>query len=149
MVQRAYELAAFEKYITKPVAVATNLGDRDFLAQIEAVDRFMSRMYAYPGRTFGQLYHWVFRANDLADGELDLSGRRIRLAQVGVPVLSIAGRDDGIAPQAAVHHVARLVRDVELETVPGGHLGSLTGRAARTSTWPILDAFLRRVSRRA
>src|SRR5207245_7260670 len=106
-----------------------------------------TRKYAYSGRSFVQLDHWIFRANDRADGELDLSGRRIRLADVRVPVLSIAGRDDGIAPRAAVHHVARLVRNVELATVPGGHLGSLTGRAARTSTWPLLDSFLRRASR--
>ena len=29
-------------------------------------------MHAYPGRTFGQLYHRFFRTNDLADGRLAL-----------------------------------------------------------------------------
>ena len=28
----------------------------------------MGRMHAYPGRTFGQLYHRFFRTNDLAQG---------------------------------------------------------------------------------
>ena len=32
----------------------------------------MDRMHAYPGRTFGQLYHRFFRTNDLADGRLAL-----------------------------------------------------------------------------
>ncbi|MFL5956463.1 MAG: alpha/beta hydrolase, partial [Solirubrobacterales bacterium] len=40
------------KQILKPWAIVSDLDDRDFLAQIEAVDAFMARMHAYPGRTF-------------------------------------------------------------------------------------------------
>ena len=53
-------------------------------------------MHAYPGRTFGQLYHRFFRINDLADGPLDARRRReLDLADVRVPVLAVAGRGDG------------------------------------------------------
>ena len=70
-----------------------------------------------------------------------------------IPLLAIAGRGDGIAPVAACHHLGDLVPNAEslaLETAPGGHLGVLTGRAARRTTWPMLDAFLdaRRVAAR-
>src|ERR1044072_3457369 len=144
--------------------MASNAGHRDLLAQIEAVDAFMGRMHAYPGRTFGQLYHRFFRTNALADGRLALTDRTIDLADATVPLLAIAGRGDGIAPVAACHHVADLVPNakVRLETAPrgpprgaagrgarraaprarGGHLGVLTGRAARATTWELLDAFL-------
>lgn len=145
LVKRAYQLAAIDKYVTKPVAILSNLDDREFLAQIEAVDRFTDNMLAYPGRTFGQLYHRFFRANDLADGHLDLPDRRIDLDGVRQPVLSIAGTGDGIAPLGAVQHVAELLpnaAEVRLETAPGGHLGVLTGRAAARTTWPLVDRFL-------
>ena len=145
LVKRAYQLAGFDKYVTKPLAVLQHLDDRDFLAQIEAVDRFMDNMLAYPGRTFGQLYHRFFRTNDLADGRLSLGGRSIELDRVRVPVLAVAGTGDGIAPMAAVHHVGHLLPNapsVALESAPGGHLGVLTGRAARRTTWRHLDRFL-------
>jgi polyhydroxyalkanoate synthase len=145
IVKRAYQLAGLDKYVMKPVTLLQNLDDRDFLAQIEAVDRFMDSMLAYPGRTFGQLYHRFFRTNDLAEGYLDLDGRRIELSRVRQPVLSIAGSGDGIAPLAAVHHVGPLLTgsaSVRLERAPGGHLGVLTGRAARTTTWDRVDGFL-------
>jgi polyhydroxyalkanoate synthase len=145
LVKRGYQLAGFEKYLMKPWTVASNLGDQDLLAQIEAVDTFMSRMHAYPGRTFGQLYHRFFRTNDLAGGTLALTDRTIDLADVTIPLLVIAGRGDGIAPVPACHHVADLVpnaKPVRVETAPGGHLGVLTGRAARATTWELLDAFL-------
>ena len=63
-----FQISAFDKYLTKPIAMLTHADDRDFLAQLEAVDRFTDNMYAYPGRTFGQLYHVVVRSNALATG---------------------------------------------------------------------------------
>lgn len=145
LVKRMYRLAGFDKYVMKPFTLATNLDDRDFLAQVEAVDAFMASMLAYPGRTFGQIYHRFLRRNDLADGRIELGGRTLDLADVRVPVLSIAGEGDGIAPRKAVHHVAELLTgapEVRIASAPGGHLGVLTGRAARRTTWLQLDDFL-------
>ncbi|HEX8105843.1 MAG TPA: alpha/beta hydrolase [Solirubrobacteraceae bacterium] len=145
IVKRAYQLAGFDKHLMKPWTVLSNLDDRELLAQIEAVDAFMDRMHAYPGRTFGQLYHRFFRTNDLANGRLALTDRTIDLADARVPVISIAGLGDGIAPVAACHHVAELLpntAEVRLETAPGGHLGVLTGRTAASTTWRLLDGWL-------
>jgi len=147
LVRRAYQLAGIDKYVMKPFTLATNLDDRDFLAQVEAVDHFIDNMYAYPGRTMGQLYHRFFRVNDLADGRLVLGEREIDLADVRVPALAIAGRTDTLAPRAAVHHVGGLLvnaPEVRLETAPGGHLGVLTGRTARATTWRCIDEFFER-----
>jgi polyhydroxyalkanoate synthase len=142
IVQKAFQATGLTSYLTRPLAIASNITDREFLAQIEAVDVFMGQMLAYPGRTFGQLYHRLFRANDLLDGRLDLDGREIDLTTIGVPLLSVAGTGDGIAPVGCVHHIGNLVPHAELRTAPGGHLGVLTGRAARTTTWAVLDEFL-------
>lgn len=145
VVSRVFRLTGLDKEITKPLAVLKNLDDRDFLAQIEAVDHFMENMIAYPGRTFGQLYHRFFRANDLAEGTVDLGGRVISVADVALPALVVAGEGDGIAPCAAVKRVVDLLTGaptVRFESAPGGHLGVLTGRAARYSTWAYIDEFL-------
>jgi polyhydroxyalkanoate synthase len=142
LVRRGYQLAGFDKYVMKPWTVLSHLDDRDLLAQIEAVDAFMGAMHAYPGRTFGQLYHRMLRTNDLADGRLELGGQDIDVADATAPLLSIAGLGDGIAPVAACHHLGDLAGGVRLETAPGGHLGVLTGRAARGTTWRMLDAWL-------
>ena len=144
LVTRAFKLTSIDKTITKPFVIATNLHDRDFLAQVEAVDAYMERMYAYPGRTLGQLYHQFFRVNDLADGHLVLSDREIDLGDVTAPVLSVAGLNDVLAPQPAVHHVGELLpgsAEVRLESAPGGHLGVLAGRGAKETTWRYVDEF--------
>ncbi len=141
----AFQLASVQKLVTKPLAIGLNLDDTEFLAQLEAVDRFSAGMMAYPGRTFGQLYHRFVKANVLVDGSIDLGERTVSLAAVEVPVLVFAGATDGIAPLPSVQAVMPLLtgsRDARFEVVPGGHLGMLTGRAARTSTWRVLDEWL-------
>jgi polyhydroxyalkanoate synthase subunit PhaC len=136
---------AFQKLVTKPLAVVSNLDDADYLAQIEAVDRFTAHMTAYPGRTFGQLYHRLLTGNSLLDGTFDLEGRTISVGAVTAPVLVFGGASDGIAPLAAVRAAVPLLtgsREARFELVPGGHLGMLTGRGARDSTWRVLDEWV-------
>ena len=106
----------------------------------------MDGMHAYPGRTFGQLYHRFFRSNDLADGRLALTGRTLDLADVARRrCWRSRAAATGSRRCAACHHVGELLPgapSVQLETAPGGHLGVLTGRAARGTTWALLDRFL-------
>lgn len=142
VVKRIFQLATFDRYVTKPLAVLQGLDDRDFLEQVEAVDRMMNNMHGYPGRAFGQIYHDFLRTNTLADGKIELAGRDIDIRKLKLPLLSIAGEGDGIAPRAAVHRIGKIVPHARLETAPGGHVGVLTGRDARTTTWPAIDAFI-------
>jgi polyhydroxyalkanoate synthase len=152
LVSLGFQLTALDKRITKPLTLMRNLDDREMLAHIEAVDDYMANMLAYPGRTFGQLYHRFFRVNDLADGRVSLDdGEVIDLGDVNVPVLVVAGSNDVLAPREAVEHVVDLLPgspDVRYMTAKGGHLGVLTGRGARNSTWRHLDAFLRDYDKR-
>lgn len=145
MVKAAFQLTSVERHLTMPVTVLTHLADRPLLEQIEAVDLLMNNMTAYPGRAFGQLYHHMIRSNDLARDELELAGRPVRLADVHVPVLLIAGADDVIAPVAAVERATALLSaapDLRFVVRPGGHLGVLAGRRARENSWRDLTRFL-------
>jgi polyhydroxyalkanoate synthase len=145
LVRWAFQLSSFQKLVTKPLALARHLDDADYLAQIEAVDRFSDNMIAYPGRTFGQLYHRLLKGNALVDGTFEVGERTLSVAAITAPVLVFAGAADGIAPAASVKASVPLLtgaRDVRFEIVPGGHLGMLTGRKARTSTWVVLDEWI-------
>lgn len=145
LVRRAFQLSSGTKLITKPLAILQHLDDREWLAQIEAVDRFTAGMYAYPGRSFGQLYHRMVKKNQLRNGVIRYDDLEIRLSDITLPVLVFAGNTDGIAPIKSVRRVVDLLtgaHEVRFEIVPGGHLGMLTGRAARGTTWQIMDEWI-------
>ncbi|MCY4724997.1 alpha/beta fold hydrolase [Nocardioides sp. STR2] len=150
LVNWAFTAASAQKVVTKPLAVLTHLDDTDYLAQMEAVTRFMNNMTAYPGRTFGQLYHRFVKGNALATGRMEIGDRTVDLAAISVPTLVFAGNTDGIAPFPAVRAVVPLLTgspQVRFEVVPGGHLGMLTGRAARSTTWTVIDEWVDEWSR--
>ena len=145
LVKWAFQLSSVQKMVTKPLAVATHLDDTEFLAQLEAVDRFTANMIAYPGRSFGQLYHRFVKGNALVGGSIDFGDRTISVADIKAPVLIFGGATDGIAPIPSVKAVVPLLtssEEVRFEIVPGGHLGMLTGRSARTSTWQVMDEWI-------
>ncbi len=145
LVRWVLELSTFQRLVTKPVAMACHLDDADHLAQLEAVDRFRGQMTAYPGRTFGQLYHRLLTSHAISEGRCDLADRTVSVADVTAPVLVFGGATDTIAPIASVKAVTPLLTrspDVRFEIVPGGHVGMLTGRQARTSTWPLIDEWV-------
>jgi polyhydroxyalkanoate synthase len=147
LIRAAYRIAAVDRYLTRPLTVLSHLGNREFLAQIEAVDAYAARMRGYPGRALGQVHHALFSSQGLTSGAVQFNGLRLRLADVRVPVLAIAAARDRFAPPASVNRVAQLLpnaAEVTLRVAPGGHLGALTGRRARGTTWRFLDEFLTR-----
>lgn len=141
----AFKLTALPTYLKKPLTLYKYRDDREFLAHVEAVDGLMNNMLAYPGRATLQAYQRLALKNELATGTIQGPNKEVRLADVTVPVMNVAGTGDVLVPVAVAHQVGELLPnspDVRLETAPGGHLGVLAGAAARENTWALIDDFL-------
>lgn len=145
----AYKVTAWDRELTRPWFVASNIARTETLAKMESIDRFMSEMPGYPGRFYGQLWGRLILNNDIGRGVVKLGKRRIELADVTAPVLLVGGPTDVITPAAAVAAGQRILtgaQSVRYETAPGSHLGILTGETARDTTWTYLDKFLSELS---
>lgn len=141
----AFKATSLTTYLKKPITLVKHRDDRDFLAQVEAVDGLMNSMLAYPGRATLQVYQRLVQRNELATGTIQGPNKLVDLADIRVPVMNIAGTSDVLVPVPVAHHVGELLPNsprVRLETAPGGHLGVLTGRSAPKTTWPMIDDFL-------
>ncbi|MBA9004491.1 serine aminopeptidase domain-containing protein [Thermomonospora cellulosilytica] len=141
----ADRLAGLERTVRRSYNTVTRIDDRDYLAQREAVDRFLEALEAHPGRDLTDACAALLAEADLAGEGITLGGRRLDLAEVKVPVLAVAGSGDRMAPPRAVHDLTRALRSapqVRFEIAHGDHLGVLTGRAARRTTWSHLDRWL-------
>ncbi len=144
-----FKATSLTVYLKKPITLIKRRDDREFLAQVEAVDGLMNSMLAYPGRATLQVYQRLVQQNDLADGKVQGPNKLVDLADVRVPVMNVAGTSDVLVPVAVAHHVGELLPnspEVRLETAPGGHLGVLTGRSSPATTWAMIDDFLAKQS---
>jgi len=149
LTRAAYRATAWNRELTRPLFVANNIARTESLARMESIDRFMADMPGYPGKFYAQLWERLVLANDIGRGGLRLRGRWIALSQVSAPVLLIGGTEDAITPAASVAAGTRTLTGapfVRYDTVPGGHLGILTGESARDTTWAHLEKFLAEVS---
>lgn len=138
LVSLVFRGTAIGRYLSRPAFVARNLANREALVHMRATDKYMANMHAYPGRTIGQLYHKFFWDQELANGKVTLADRTVDLGAVVAPVLVASSDTDVLAPTASAHAVGDLLTgspDVRLVTVPGGHLGVLTGMAAPRHLW--------------
>ncbi|XVQ08975.1 alpha/beta fold hydrolase [Spirillospora sp. CA-255316] len=133
-------LGAVDARLKRDYRTLTNLDRTEYLAQAEAFDHFHALAEATSRRPAREAYSAL-----LGGGGIGIGGRAIALDAVRVPVLAIAGRADALAPVSSVRPFARLLPnapEVRFAAVPGGHLGALTGLAARTTTWARLDRWL-------
>jgi polyhydroxyalkanoate synthase len=81
----------------------------------------------------------------LADGTIQGPNKLVKLSDIRVPVMNIAGSSDVLVPVDVAHHAGQLLPNapvVRMETAPGGHLGVLTGRSSPATTWAMIDDFL-------
>lgn len=141
----AFKATSLTTYLKKPLTLMRHRDDREFLAHVEAVDGLMNSMLAYPGRATLQVYQRLVQRNELADGTIQGPNKLVKLADIRVPVMNIAGTSDVLVPVDVALHVGKLLPnapEVRLETAPGGHLGVLTGRSAAGTTWAMIDDFL-------
>jgi polyhydroxyalkanoate synthase len=142
---RAPVPVGLDRYLLRPWTMLTHLDDADFLAHIEAMDHFRHMAIVHPGDAARRFYRSILDGGGLLRGGVEIGGRTVDLGRIGVPVLAIAGRGDAFAPVRAVRPLVRLLGgapQVRFEIAAGGHLGVLTGREARATTWRHLDRWL-------
>lgn len=142
---RALGLGSLDELLTAPLTMISRLDDRDFLAQIEAVDDVRA-LIGEQARFVGTYFRAMVAPEDLEAGRVPVGHRVIDLRDLHRPVLLVAGETDRVVPPRAVRAGARRLigADTRLTTAPGGHLGVLTGRSAKDTTWARLCAFLGR-----
>jgi polyhydroxyalkanoate synthase len=112
----------------------------------QALYRWLNDWVPFPGAAFRQWVDDFYRHNRLARGELQLAGWPVRLVNIRVPLLNVAGLDDTVAPRSSTGAVMRLVgsEDREELVVEGGHVGVVVGRRASTEVWPKIADWLER-----
>jgi polyhydroxyalkanoate synthase len=145
LVSLGFKATSLPVYLKKPRTLWSRRNDREFLSQVQAVDQIMNNMLAYPGRATLQAYHRLALGNEIATGQVQGPTKLVKLADVRVPVMNVAGTTDVLAPIASVQHVGTLLPnspDVRLPVAPGGHLGILTGTRAPETTWVEINKFL-------
>jgi len=137
------------KPTTKVAASVTfleRMWDDDYVKGYQAMGQWTRDHIPFPGAAFRQTVRMLFRSNSLVNNTLFLSGRRIDTGRVCVPVLIVVAEKDHIVPMESALPAADLVgsKDIEIASLPFGHVGLVMGRAAAKQTIPTILDWMRR-----
>jgi polyhydroxyalkanoate synthase subunit PhaC len=137
------------KPTTKTAASVTfleRMWDDDYVKGYQAMGQWTRDHIPFPGATFRQTVRMLFRSNSMMNNTVFLSGRRVDMKRITVPVLIIVAEKDHIVPLESALPAADVVgsEDVEIARLPFGHVGLIMGRAAAKQTIPTILDWVRR-----
>ena len=114
----------------------------DRLRDVRTMASWVDDVVPAPGRLLAELYQQFGPdRNHLLKGGAMVAGRPIDPSRLTMPVLSVSAARDTIAPADGVDAITGIVPHAQVVRMPGGHVGIVAGRAART-LWQQTAEFL-------
>jgi polyhydroxyalkanoate synthase len=127
--------------VARYATLLDNLWNDDYVEGWQAMAQWSRDHVPFPGAAYRQVVEQFVRRNELTTGEIELGGRRIRLADARGDVLNAYAVKDNVVPEPAAAPNSRLVgapaRRHELR-LGGGHVTFAVGRQAFQQTLPAL-----------
>ncbi|MDC5645230.1 alpha/beta fold hydrolase [Acinetobacter baumannii] len=121
-----------------------NLDNREFIVDHATSSSFIDNMLAYPGGVMRDIILRFWIDNELSTGVIKFGELTAYLKDIDCSVLAVGGDTDIIVTADAVKPLMDLIssQDKTFKTVPGGHMGVVSGSQAPTSVWPEMSDWL-------
>lgn len=130
------------KTLRQQVDFVLALHDREALLPRERQRQFLEARgwVAWPGPALADFVNQFVAHNRMLSGGFVIEDRLVTLADMTLPVLTVVGEVDQIAPPSGVRAVRRAAphADVHELTLPAGHFGLVVGSTATSVTWPVV-----------
>jgi len=130
------------KTLRQQVEFVLALHDREALLPRERQRQFLAAggWVAWPGPALADFVTQFVAHNRMLSGGFVIEDRLVTLADMTLPVLTVVGEVDQIAPPRAVRAITRAAphADVHELTLPAGHFGLVVGTTASRATWPVV-----------
>jgi polyhydroxyalkanoate synthase len=144
LLQASFRMLMPTLQIAQQIALAQQIGDTEAVRDLLALQTWLSDGVAFPGEAYRTFVKECYQENYLIQGKLVVGGRRVDLARIACPLLTITAAKDWICPPESTTVLNDLVAsaDKSILELPGGHVGVVAGRGAINQLWPKLADWL-------
>ena len=140
----AQMLKPVANYVGAYVSLWERAEDPQAVKSWQAMHRWVHDGVDLPAETFRQWVRDYVRGNALLEGNHTVRGRPIDLGRITIPILSVLAEYDHIVPTAQSLPLPDLVGsdDVQVEILPAGHIGIMSGKHSKEFLWPLVADWL-------
>ncbi|HTU95110.1 MAG TPA: AMP-binding protein [Solirubrobacteraceae bacterium] len=135
------------KSIRSRIEFVMQLHDREALLSREGQRRFLEGdgWVAWPGPALAEFVGQFIAHNRMLEGGFVIDEKLLSLADIRLPILSVVGTVDEIAPPAGVRAIRQAAprADVFELALRAGHFGLVVGSKSNAVTWPTVAAWSR------
>ena len=124
----------YDKYLK----MFKNYEDRHFVDSFLAVENWLFNTPPIPGALYRQVINDFYKKNLLIRNGILVNGRRVRLKNIDVPLLSVVAEGDDSVLPASTLAVNQYVSSEHKDSIkiPGGHVGLCISKRAHEKLWP-------------
>ncbi|MCJ2176958.1 alpha/beta fold hydrolase [Novosphingobium album (ex Hu et al. 2023)] len=121
-----------------------NMWNDDFVKSYRMFDRWAAETLPLPGAYFRELITQLMWENALANGTMEIAGRRVDLSRITCPILNIVAQHDHIVSHEATRPLMEMTGSKQRHEIvsKGGHVSLVAGPAAVKRLWPLIDEWL-------
>jgi polyhydroxyalkanoate synthase len=144
LMQASFRMLKPTYQIAQQIALAEQFGDMEAVQDFLAMQFWLDDNIPFLGEAYRTYIKELYQENHLIQGKLVIAGRRVDLAQIEAPLLTVLATKDCICPPQSSKALNDLVAspDRGLLELPGGHTGIVAGRDAHHQLWPQLADWL-------
>jgi polyhydroxyalkanoate synthase len=142
LLQGAFHLLRPTMLLSKTVHLLDRAWNDEFLDGFLALETWGNDNVSFPGEAYKRYVEELYRKDALLGGSFRLSGRRVSLSSIEVPVLAVTFEHDNIVPpKSAAVLLEKVSGPTERIHLPGGHVGAMVSRSAAATLWPKLSGW--------
>ena len=144
LMQASFRMLKPTYQITQQIALAEQFGDTEAVQDFLAMQFWIDDNIPLLGEAYRTYIKECYQENHLVQGRLVVGGRRVDLAQIEAPLLTVVATRDLICPPQSSKVLNDLVSSVDKATIelPGGHTSLVAGHTVPEQLWPQLADWL-------
>jgi polyhydroxyalkanoate synthase len=144
LMQASFRMLKPTYQIAQQIALAEQFGDTTAVQDFLAMQVWLDDNIPFLGEAYRTYIKELYQENHLIQGKLVVGGRRVDLAQIEAPLLTVVAANDCICPpqSSTVLHAAVASADRQTLELQGGHTSVVAGRDAPNQLWPRLAEWL-------
>ena len=138
LMEAGFSMMAPVQRLTKWLEVFRRIDDPEFVTTFLAMETWAADNVPFPGEVYRQYIKDCYQENNFYEGRMVVGGRKVDLAQIRCPLLTLIAENDTIAPPASSTALDAKVGSTDKTTLrfPVGHIGLSTSSKGPKQIWP-------------